>query len=97
MRLTEEQILKIQNYLADKPVFKAYVFGSYASGEARPDSDVDLLVELDYKQSIGLLFVQMQLELGDLLGTEVDLVSAKGVSKRLLPMIEQNRELIYAR
>lgn len=97
MRLTDEQILKIQNYLADKPVQKAYVFGSYASGEARPDSDVDLLVELDYKQSIGLLFVQMQLELGDLLGTEVDLVSAKGVSKRLLPIIEQNRELIYAR
>ena len=44
-------------------MLKAYIFGSYARNEADVDSDIDLLVELDYCQRIGLGFVGMQNEL----------------------------------
>ena len=47
-------------YLA---VLKAYLFGSYVTDSANENSDVDVLVELDYSQRIGFQFVQMKLDL----------------------------------
>ena len=51
------------------------VFGSVARGEERPDSDVDLLVDLP--PDIGLLGLgRVQAELEAILGAKVDLVPA---------------------
>jgi predicted nucleotidyltransferase len=97
MKLSKKNIEIIKTYLADKPVNKAYLFGSYVRGEANKTSDVDILVELDYSQRIGLLFIQMQLDLEELLHKKVDLVSSNGVSKYLKPIIDHEKELIYAR
>ena len=97
MKLSKKHIQQIKAYLADKPVNRAYLFGSYVRGEAKKGSDVDILVELDYTQQIGLVFVQMKLDLEELLHKEVDLVSANGVSKYIKPIIDREKELIYAR
>jgi hypothetical protein len=97
MNLSKENIQQIKAYLANKPVYRAYLFGSAARGEATKDSDVDILVELDYSQPIGLLFIQMKLDLEKLLHQEVDLVSENGVSKYLKPTIDREKVLIYAR
>ena len=37
-----------------QPVLKAWLFGSFARGEEKPDSDVDLLVMFDHSTPIGL-------------------------------------------
>ena len=87
----------ISDYFQNKPVLKAYLFGSYVRGEANEQSDVDILIELDYSQSIGLGFVEMQLDLQDILCRKVDLVSERGLSKFIKPFIEKEKELIYAR
>jgi len=51
------------------------VFGSVARGEDRPDSDVDLLVDLPPR--MGLLgLVRVQADLEAILGARVDLVPA---------------------
>jgi predicted nucleotidyltransferase len=97
MELSPEQLERIRRYFQDRPVLKAYLFGSFVRGEATETSDVDLLVELDYAQRIGLGFVQMQFDLEDLLQRKVDLVSAKGLSKHLAPYIDAEKRLIYAR
>ncbi|MEJ7672458.1 MAG: nucleotidyltransferase domain-containing protein [Chitinophagaceae bacterium] len=48
MILTQENIKQIvQAYFKDKPVKEVYLFGSYARGDAKEDSDVDLIVEID--------------------------------------------------
>jgi predicted nucleotidyltransferase len=39
-------------FFKDKPVKKAYVFGSAARGDAGADSDIDILVDLDYDKSL---------------------------------------------
>ncbi|MGB5943465.1 MAG: nucleotidyltransferase domain-containing protein [Leeuwenhoekiella sp.] len=88
---------KISNYFKDKPVIRAFVFGSYARAEEGQDSDIDILVELDQSQSVGLEFIRMGRELQDLLGKNVDLVSANGLSKYIQPIIEGEKKLIYAR
>ncbi len=97
MKLDKSKITLIRKYFEGKPVRKAYVFGSYASGDATSSSDLDILVELDYRYKIGLEFVQMKLDLEEILQKDVDLVSTNGLSPRLRPMIMGSRKLIYAR
>ncbi len=54
------------------------VFGSTARGDDRPDSDVDLLVQLD--PEVGLLeLATLERQLGELLGTRVDIVPDRGL------------------
>lgn len=58
------------------------IFGSVARGEARPDSDIDFLVEMAPGRSLfdlgGLLY-----ELRLLLDADVDIVTEKGLRPRL--------------
>ena len=95
MPFNQNAIQKIQNYLTGQPVKKAYLFGSHARGAANADSDIDILVELDHAQPMGLHFVRMQLELESLLQTKVDLLSKRGISKYIRPNIENDKKLIY--
>jgi predicted nucleotidyltransferase len=62
---------------------------------ANSSSDVDILVDLDYTQKIGLQFIQMKLDLEKLLESEVDLVSSNGLSKYIKPIIDSEKLLIY--
>ena len=93
--MSPEMIKTIQDNFKTQPVLKAWVFGSYARGEETEDSDVDILVDLDYSQPIGLEFVQMQLDLQSLLRKSIDLVSSRGVSKYIKPYIDTDKKLLY--
>lgn len=97
MRLNSKQLEIIRHYLAGQPVLKAYLFGSFVRGEATENSDIDLMVELDYERIFGLEFVQMQMDLENLLARKIDLVSANGLSKYIAPIIHKEKQLIYAR
>jgi predicted nucleotidyltransferase len=97
MKINQENIRRIKYYFEDKPVLKAYVFGSVAKNEAGEDSDIDILVDLDYSSKIGLLFIQMKLDLENLLHTKVDLVSSNGLSPYIKSQIEKEKKLIYER
>jgi len=97
VNLDKTSIKIIKEYFKTRPVLKAYLFGSYARGEADEQSDVDILVDLDYTQKIGLGFVQMQIDLEKILKIKVDLVSSNALSKYLEPIIQRKKKLIYAR
>lgn len=96
MNLNRSQIEELKRYFRTRPVLKAYLFGSYVRGEADSESDIDILVDLDYSQRIGLQFIQMKLDLEKLLNQKVDLVSSNGLSKYIKPTIENEKQLIYA-
>jgi len=97
MNLTENNIETIKNYFKTRPVLKAYIFGSFARDEADGESDIDILVDLDYSQKIGLQFIQMKIDLEKLLNSKVDLVSSNGLSKYIKPMVDDEKLLIYAK
>lgn len=58
------------------------VFGSIARGDATPDSDIDLVVELGPDCSL-FDHAALMLELEELLGRRVDVVSDKGIKPRI--------------
>jgi len=97
MKLSTEDINSIRDYFRDKPVLKAFLFGSFSRDEAVNDSDIDILVELDYSKHIGLGFVNMKLDLEEKLHKKVDLVSSNAISKHILPFINIDKMLIYER
>lgn len=81
----------------DKPVKRAFLFGSFTRGEADQDSDVDILVELDYSKHIGIGFVKIKNQLEEALNKKVDLVSENSLSRHILPFINRDKQLIYER
>lgn len=95
MRANNEIRTKIGNYFKDKPVLKAYLFGSFARSETDNNSDIDILVELDYTKPIGLEFVKMQLDLQILFNRKVDLITEKALSKYIKPNIDKDKVLVY--
>ncbi len=97
MNLSSTNLESIKSYFKAQPVLKAYLFGSYQNGNADKESDIDILVDLDYSQRIGLKFIQMKLDLEKLLNNKVDLVSSKGISKHIRAVIDHKKKLIYAR
>jgi uncharacterized protein len=92
-----ENIDLIRNYFYSKPVRKAFIFGSTSRGESSAESDLDILVELDYSKPIGLEFVQMQLDLQELLNKKVDLITLNSLSRHIKPFVDKEKVLIYER
>ena len=78
----ESMIALMIPVLKENGVTKAGVYGSRATGEAREDSDLDLVVELPEKASL-LDLVHLELELQDLLGIKVDVATYDGLHPRL--------------
>lgn len=95
--MSKQMIQTIKDFFATQPIEKAWLFGSYARGEEREDSDVDLLVIFDPKEHVSLLtHIKIQYALEDRLGKKVDLVT----DGTLLPFAEEtanrDKKLIYS-
>ena len=95
MQLSTKDLNIIKTYFTNQPVIKAYLFGSYSRGEAIEDSDIDILVELDYSQQISWSYFSMKDDLEDQLKKKVDIVSSRGLSKHIAPIINREKQLIY--
>ncbi len=74
-------------------VTRAALFGSAARDQLTPESDIDILVQIE--EDISLLdFVALKLELQDALGRRVDLVEYDTIKPRLRDSILRHQEAI---
>ena len=88
----------IQQYFTNKPIEYAYLFGSCSRGEETKDSDIDLLVRLSPSASVGLFeYVDMAMNLQDIIGRKVDLVEEDGVADFAKPYVNNDKIKIYER
>lgn len=72
-------------------------FGSAARGEMQPGSDVDLLVEFLPHAEVDLVdYAGLMLELSQLIGRKVDLVSKKGLKPLIRTSVLSEARLLYA-
>ncbi len=80
--LSKEKREEILHIAAKHGAHNVRVFGSVARGEADTESDLDLLVEMEPSRSLldmgGLL-----MDLQDLVGCRVDIVTEKGLGERI--------------
>src|ERR1700742_116497 len=97
MNLPAQYIDQIKKFFSGLPVKRAYLFGSYSRDEADENSDVDILVELDYSKHIGMQFFSYGEGLEELLKKKVDIVTADGISKFVRPFVDKDKVLIYER
>ena len=88
----------IADYFKTQPVLKAWLFGSFARGEETPSSDVDILVQFDHRQPIGLLrYAGMWREIEELIGRKVDLVEDGTLMPFAVESANHDKQLIYER
>ncbi len=75
-----EDILRVA---ARHGAFNVRVFGSVLRREETPDSDIDFLVDYDVEQITPWFPGGLLMDLQDLLGRKVDIVTDRGISPRI--------------
>ena len=72
------------------------LFGSVLHGSSHRDSDIDLLVEYDPQQKVGLFaMTQMEAELSTLFGQPVDLRTAQDLSPYFRDCVLAEAQILY--
>ncbi len=84
------------------PVFKKYpisyagVFGSFARGEERPESDIDIMIRLKPKSGFSLFdLIGVERELSSTIGRKVDLATEKSIGKYIHKSVFNELRPIY--
>lgn len=72
------------------------VFGSVSRGDDRPDSDIDILYELNPGARLGWNIENLADELAELFGRPVDLISRRALHERLRPSVLAEARVLYA-
>ncbi len=85
---------KIAPILRDNGVSQAKIFGSFARGEDKSESDIDLVISLGRPMG---MFAYMRLvnQLEGILGRKVDLLTDKSVNTHIAPYIKDDLKIIY--
>ena len=89
---------KLASFCEANGIRKLSLFGSQLHGKARPDSDVDLLVEFYPNQVPGLFKIaEMEFQLSDMLGgKKVDLRTPEDLSRYFRQTVIQEAAEQYA-
>ncbi len=91
-----EMFTKVQSFLPQTGILRAWVFGSFARGEESSQSDLDLLV--DYDKGISLLAaIRYKLDLEQIIGRKVDLIENGQLKSFATASAEKDKYLIYER
>jgi predicted nucleotidyltransferase len=88
---------RLQEFCRHHHIRRLSVFGSVLHGDARPDSDLDLLVEFEPDHAVGLIrLAGIQLELSRLLGRPVDLRTPADLSRYFRAEVMAEAEVLVA-
>lgn len=90
----EEIYARIKDLLLKEGAKRIAVFGSYARGEPKPDSDVDIIVDFKERKSL-LDLARIERVMSENLGLKIDLLTEKAISPYLIDRIKKEMEVIY--
>lgn len=95
----QQTIQAIHDYMMGQPVVKAWIFGSFARGEERPTSDIDIWFVPDFNHGSFTLLTHggMYEDLKQLLGRDVDLVVDGSLRPYAKESADRDKVLVYER
>ena len=86
----------LEPQLRKQGVSSLSLFGSLIHGNARPDSDIDVLVDFDENRRLSLVdFVEIKSFLEERLGRDVDVVSRLGIESALRDTVLSEAENVF--
>jgi predicted nucleotidyltransferase len=92
--ITKDQKRIIYQILAPLEPIQIWIFGSYARGENKKGSDMDLMIKV--KKHINLLdLIGVEQELSDALGVKVDLVTEGSLDPLVKPYVDLDIKPLY--
>lgn len=94
--MNEKEIAKkIKPILEKQGVKKAALFGSQARGDAKKNSDVDILIQYENEDKSLFDFAELKLDIEEVLKRKVDLVTYNSLHPLLRDIILNEQKLIY--
>ena len=82
--------------LRDRGVVRLALIGSVARGEARADSDVDVLIDIDRDRRFSLIdHSELRLFLCDLLGCDTDVLIRDALDSWSLSRVQQDETIVF--
>ena len=93
VNITREQIAQ---FCQKNHIKKLAFFGSVLRDDFEPDSDIDILIEIDHTYPTGFLkMAQMEIELSEMIGRKVDLRTPKELSRYFRDEVLAEAEVQY--
>lgn len=95
MKLSKAETDTIIDICKRNDISYCALFGSFARGDARPHSDIDLLVR--FSKPKGFDWVAAALEIEDAIGRKVDLITEGGLSPYIRDRVLKDVEVLYGK
>jgi len=90
------QLAALEKPLREKGITSLALFGSVVRGDARPDSDIDVLIDVDPKAHFSLFnLVSVQNFLEERIGRKVDVVTPEGLKPTIRERVLKEAETIF--
>lgn len=98
MKVSDSQLQEVRAICAERGVARLAVFGSRARGEARADSDLDLLIEFEPGRTPGFFgLAEIARQLSEALGgLMVDLRTQRDLSRHFRDEVLETAEVLFA-
>lgn len=100
MNILYQHIDQIRSLCEQNKVKYLFAFGSVTSDSFRPESDIDLVVEIDENDPVSYSdrYFNLKFQLEDMLKREIDLLEQRAIKNRFLKNeIDRTKVLIYGK
>jgi len=100
IREIDQHIDQIKQACNNNKVRSLFAFGSVTSNNFRPDSDIDLIVDIDENDPLEYsdYYFNLKFELEKLLNRQIDLLEQKAIkNKYLKEQIDRTKVLVYGK
>ena len=88
----------IARFCERHPIARLALFGSVLRADFRPESDVDVLIEFEPGQAVGLIrLAHMERELSELLGHRADMRTPGDLSRYFRDEVVDSAEVVYVK
>lgn len=100
MKVISDHIGQIENLCAQHSVRSLFAFGSVTSDRFKPDSDIDLVVDIDASDPFEYTdhYFELKFQLEQILQREIDLLEQKAIRNPYLKQeIDRTKVLVYGK